>query len=127
MHHRHELRNIRAAVFSSRKVFDLDAIFYCASFNNLEACQKLKIPTKFSLYVVFSCAGSIICLLVVSHCTHCVTDWSFSSRVSDLDCNLFPHSIACLLSCQDSCLDSLRVSSRVSSHESCIETRFARD
>ena len=43
------LRNIRAAVSSSHKVFDADAKFH-PFLNNLEACQKLKIPTSFLFF-----------------------------------------------------------------------------
>ena len=53
------LRNIRAAVSSSHKVFDSDAKFH-SFLNNLEACQKPKILTKFSLFLVFSYVQSFV-------------------------------------------------------------------
>lgn len=56
------LRNIRAAVSSSHKVFDSDAKFH-PFLNNLEACQKLKIPTKFSLFLAFSYVQSFVYVL----------------------------------------------------------------
>lgn len=60
------LRNIRAVVSSHRKVFDSQAKFH-SFFNNLEACQKPKIPTKFSLYVVFSYVQSLVYSLFPSY------------------------------------------------------------